>query len=114
MRPAVTRPSDTDPEAERVQLDLLRAATPARRAALAISLTATTIGLSRRALERRSPEASAADIDLRFVELNDGGDVLGVLRISMGEIDREYLGRWAAEIGVADLLERALAETGAR
>ena len=38
------------------------------------------------------------------------GDVLGVLRVSGAEIDRQYLGRWAAEIGVADLLERAFAE----
>ena len=75
MRPAVTRPADTDPDAERVQLDLLRAATPARRAALAISLTATTIGLSRRALERQAPEASPEDIDLRFVELNYGPEL---------------------------------------
>ena len=35
-------------------------------------------------------------------------DVLGVLRVSGGEIDREYLGRWAAELGVGDLVEQAL------
>ena len=40
------------------------------------------------------------------------GDVLGVLRVSGGGIDREYLGRWAAELGVADLLARALEEAG--
>lgn len=79
MRPVVTRPADTDADAERVQLDLLRAATPARRAALAISLTATTIGLSRRALERQSPEASAEDIDLRFVELFYGPELAAEL-----------------------------------
>ena len=79
MRPAVTRPADTDAEAERVQLDLLRAATPARRAALAIALTATTIGLSRRALERQAPGATREEIDLRFVELNYGPELAAEL-----------------------------------
>ena len=40
-------------------------------------------------------------------------DVLGVLKVSAGEIDREYLARWAAELGLADLVERALAEASA-
>jgi hypothetical protein len=70
-----TRPADTDVEAERVQLDLLRAASPARRAGLAISLTATAIGLSRRALERQAPGASEEEIGLRFVELNYGREL---------------------------------------
>ncbi len=74
MRPFVTRP-DTDPEAERVQLDLLRAASPAQRAGLALALTATTIGLSRRGLERQAPDATADEIGLRFVALNYGPEL---------------------------------------
>ena len=35
-------------------------------------------------------------------------DVIGVLRVETGA-DREYLRRWAAELGVGDLLERAFA-----
>jgi len=35
-------------------------------------------------------------------------DVLGVLRVQGGAIDRAYMARWAPELGVADLLERAL------
>ena len=69
------RPDDTDPEAERVQLDLLRAASPAQRGGLALALTATAIGLSRRALERQSPGASEEEIGLRFVELNYGPEL---------------------------------------
>lgn len=34
-------------------------------------------------------------------------DVLGVLRVRGESLDRAYLDRWAAELGVADLLERA-------
>ncbi len=37
-------------------------------------------------------------------------DVLGVLRIQAGALDRAYLTRWAAELGVADLLEKAWRE----
>jgi hypothetical protein len=79
MRPVVTRPADTDADAERVQLDLLRAASPAQRSALAVALTATTVGLSRRALRRRSPNASEQDIGLRFVELNYGPELAAAL-----------------------------------
>ena len=66
------RSADTDPDAERVQLDLLRAASPSQRAGLAVALTTNAIAASRRALERRSPTASEEEIGLRFVELNYG------------------------------------------
>ncbi len=69
------RSADTDVEAERVQLELLRAASPAQRGGLAIGLTAAAIGASRRALERRSPAASEEEIGLRFVELNYGPEL---------------------------------------
>ena len=36
-------------------------------------------------------------------------DILGVLRVQAGRLDLEYLRRWATNIGVSDLLERALA-----
>jgi len=34
-------------------------------------------------------------------------DVLGILRISGSRLDRDYLERWAAQLGVPDLLQRA-------
>ena len=34
-------------------------------------------------------------------------DVLGVLRIQVGQLDWGYLRHWAEDIGVSDLLERA-------
>ena len=39
-------------------------------------------------------------------------DVLGVLKMQCFDIDIEYMQKWAPEIGVADLLERALDESG--
>ncbi|MBA2287592.1 MAG: hypothetical protein H0W02_19120 [Ktedonobacteraceae bacterium] len=40
------------------------------------------------------------------------GDILGVLKVQRQKLDREYLRHWAVEIGVADLLTRALQEAG--
>jgi hypothetical protein len=37
-------------------------------------------------------------------------DVVGVIKARSGEIDAPYLRRWAASLGVSDLLDRALAE----
>jgi len=39
-------------------------------------------------------------------------DLLGVLKVQAGALDRAYLIRWAGELGVADLLRRALNESG--
>jgi len=38
-------------------------------------------------------------------------DVLGILKIRAGELDLDYLRRWADELKVGDLLERALKES---
>ena len=46
----------------------------------------------------------------REVSERQWSDVVGVLRAASGGLDQEYLDRWAAELGVADLVERALRE----
>jgi hypothetical protein len=38
------------------------------------------------------------------------GDILGVMRVQGEALDHDYLLRWARDLGVADLLERAEAE----
>lgn len=39
-------------------------------------------------------------------------DILGVLKVQSDSLDYEYLRRWASELGVADLLSKALADAG--
>lgn len=79
------RPADTALDAERVQIALLREAPVARRFHLALALSATIIGVARRALARAQPHASPRELDLRFVELHYGSDVAGGLE---AELDR--------------------------
>jgi hypothetical protein len=38
-------------------------------------------------------------------------DILGVLKVQAGRLDLDYLRQWAAELKVADLLQRALKES---
>ena len=39
-------------------------------------------------------------------------DIKGVIKVQGDRLDMEYLNRWARELGVSDLLERALVESG--
>jgi hypothetical protein len=41
-------------------------------------------------------------------------DVLGVLKVQVGRLDEAYLDRWAADLGVQDLLARAYQESATR
>lgn len=77
------RPADTSAEAERVQIDLIRAVPVARRLHMAWSLSATVIGAARQALRRARPDASSQEIDLRFVELHYGPDLAAALRAEL-------------------------------
>jgi len=77
--------ADTDPKAEKVQLDLLRAATVARRTALAFSLSETVIGMARRAIRRQSPDLTDQDLLLRFVEIHYGPELAERLRENLLE-----------------------------
>jgi hypothetical protein len=81
------RSDDTDADAERVQIALLRQAGAARRAQMALSLSATTIALARRAIGRRHSGASAEEVGVRFVEQHYGADLAKAVRqrLALGE-----------------------------
>jgi hypothetical protein len=61
MTAMLARSADTDPEAEKIQVDLLRRAAPGRRVQMALSLSGEVIDLARRAdiLARARAEANA-------------------------------------------------------
>jgi len=69
--------------------------------------------------ERSASIASAEDIIVAKLDWHrkSGGqserqwhDVLGILRAQTGTLDLAYMRHWAAELGLADLLEKALVE----
>ena len=74
---------DTSAEAERVQVELLRAAPVSRRLHLAWSLSATVVSAARRALARAEPGAGQTEWDLRFVELHYGSALAASLRAEL-------------------------------
>jgi len=67
-----SRAADTSPDADRVQLELLRRAGETRRFALCRSLTGSVVALSRRALREQMPGAAERDVLIRWVALNYG------------------------------------------
>lgn len=71
--------------------------------------------------DRRIFVSSAEDLILRKLDwYRQGGgvsdrqwrDVLGVMKVQSVALDLAHLRRWAGPLGLADLLERALAEAG--
>lgn len=78
---------------------------------------ALSVGGEERTFLVKSPE----DLVLRKLDWYRAGggvserqwsDVVGVLKVQAERLDRSYLTRWAAELEITDLLERALAAAG--
>ena len=67
--------TDTHPEAEKVQLELLRKKTPSERFALMRSLTAFVTGLSRRSLMQANPNISETELRIKVIELQYGKEL---------------------------------------
>ena len=79
--------TDTHPEAEKVQMDLIRRASVAKRISLMRSLTATLIALSRQGIAKANPGMSNQEVDLRWAEINYGK--------TLADEVRDYLKRTA-------------------
>jgi hypothetical protein len=75
--------SDTAPHAEKVQIELIRQSSVARRISIVRSLSQTTMYLSQRAIQRANPSLSEREVDLAFVELHYGKDLSERLRSYM-------------------------------
>ena len=89
--------TDTDPEVQRVQMELARRKSPAEKIAQVREMTDLVVRLSRRAIARANPGMTIAE----------------VMGTQKNVLDRPYLAKWAAEVGVADLLTKAWKETEA-
>ena len=72
--------SDTHPDAERVQIELLRRMTGAERVAKMRSQTALVIGMSRQAIARANPHLDEQEVNLLWVENAYGKELAMELR----------------------------------
>lgn len=75
--------SDTSPAAARVQLELIRRASPARRLQACFSFSKSMIALSRAALREGSPDCDELELRLRWVELNYGAALAAAVRANL-------------------------------
>jgi hypothetical protein len=66
---------DTWPEARRIQIELLRAAGPERRARMASALTNQALWRARRGIALARPDLSELERRLLFVEVHYGGEL---------------------------------------
>lgn len=64
--------SDTDPEAEEFQVNLLRSKTPAERLAITLRLSREIADACKAAIQRAHPEFSAVQLGEKFVEIQYG------------------------------------------
>lgn len=70
-----TQSMDTSPEAERVQIELIRKASVAKRFALMQSLSRSMIQASRENIRQLHPNASEDELAVIFVELYYGKEL---------------------------------------
>ncbi len=75
--------TDTRPEAEAFQAELVRRASPGRRISLALSLSDSVCALSRQAIRRVNPGLTEREVGLRFVALSYGEDLAREVRAEL-------------------------------
>ncbi|HET8853564.1 MAG TPA: hypothetical protein VFN02_13660 [Ktedonobacteraceae bacterium] len=78
-----TQSMDTSPEAERVQIELIRKASPAKLFGLVRSLSQTMIQASRNTIRRLHPDASEEELALIFLELYYGKELADRVRADL-------------------------------
>jgi len=127
----ISRPAVSDAIARRSCFNVIHSATSFKVDIFAVKnrpYDRAVLGrIQRRPFDKDNPStefyfASAEDVVLSKLEWYRLGDevsdsqwrdVLGVLKVQQDALDREYLNKWAAELRIADLLERAWKEVGA-
>jgi len=79
----ISQSPDTAPQAEKVQIELIRKSSVSRRISTVRSLSQTAMYLSRRAIRRAKPALSEREVDLAFVANHYGEDIAECLRLYM-------------------------------
>jgi hypothetical protein len=72
--------SDTHPDAEQVQIELLRKATATERLGMSLSLTATVVNLSRQTIAELNSGLAPQQLNVKCVELYYGKELAARLR----------------------------------
>ena len=75
-----TQSEDTNPEVERLQIELLRKAGMARRLQLGLELSGEALEMAQRGIRRANPDASELEVKLIFVEVTYGKDLADRVR----------------------------------
>ncbi len=78
-----TQSEDTSPEMERVQIELIRKASPAKLFGLLRSMSQTMMQASRENIRRLHPDANKEELTLIFVELYYGKKLADLVRTQM-------------------------------
>jgi hypothetical protein len=81
--------SDTHPDAERVQIELIRNASVAKRISLMRSLTSMLVTLSRRGIAAANPNISPQEVKIRWVEISYGKPLAEELRTYLNKVSHE-------------------------
>ena len=77
----ISQSPDTAPQAERIQIELIRKSSISARVSKVRSLSQTTIYLSRRAVQRTNPSLSEREVALAFVANHYGENLAERLRL---------------------------------
>jgi len=83
-----TQSMDTSPEAERVQIELLRKASPAKRFAIMQAWSQFIIEANRQGIRKTHPDASEEEIALIFAARNYGQELADKLRADLARRKR--------------------------
>jgi hypothetical protein len=78
-----TQSEDTSPEMERVQIELIRKASPAKIFGLVRSMSQSMMQASRENIRKLYPDASKEELSLILVELYYGKEVANLVRTQM-------------------------------
>ncbi len=79
----ISQSPDTSPQAEKIQIQLIRESSVSKRISRVRSLSQTTMYLSRRAIQRTNPTLSEREVDLAFVANHYGEKLAERLRLYM-------------------------------